>query len=36
MINKIGDNARKTTEERYSKQRMVDQTLAVLTEVIEK
>lgn len=36
MINKIGDNARKTTEERYSKQRMVDQTLAVLIEVTEK
>ena len=36
MINKIGESARKTTEERYSKQRMVDQTLAVLTEVIEK
>ena len=36
MINKIGDSARKTTEERYSKQRMVDQTLAVLIEVTEK
>ena len=36
MIKQIGNRARKTTEERYSKQRMVDQTLAVLTEVIEK
>ncbi len=36
MINRIGESARKTTEERYSKQRMIDETLAVLTGVIEK